>query len=149
MFQHLLVPLDTLQDPTPLYQAATRIAGHVGAQVHLFTRSEPDGVEYVTSMDSIHSRLSSGAYGSETTILQEIEHCHADLLIMGSDCGPANTHPGKMALTEHVVLSTTIPVLLVRNSRGVRVPDATHPFRALIFSTAPPDPPISCRWSSR
>src|SRR5271165_2312816 len=117
MFQHLLVPLDTLAEPTLLFQAATRIARHDGAEVH---------------------DCSTNTHDSASTILEKINYCHADLLIMGSDCGPEHDHPGKMALTERVVLATTIPVLLIRNAMGIRIPDAAHPFHTLMLLDGTP-----------
>jgi hypothetical protein len=135
MFNRILAALETVPDATPLVAAAGRIARASGASIYGLVAAE----------QSLHQDWSQQAELTDLTIewvqeaapiavaIHEAAQRHqVDLIIMGSDCRPGTSHEGHPATTESVVLSTTLPVLLVRPPQAVRLPTSAQPFRTLI-----------------
>ncbi len=132
MFTRILVVNDALPDAAPLFHAAGRLVQTEGTSLMgLATLATAD--EHAWATWAAHPvQVVQVPTLDAPTVLAFVAHLGIDLIVLGSGCGAGHEHPQTPALTEGVTLGTTLPVLLLREGMGIRVPSADRPFCTLI-----------------
>ncbi len=134
MFTRIVVPLETLSDPLPLFEAAGKLALGADARVILCSTTAQEGRvlrHWQALYPEIRAEFHRLAGQLAPAILEELQRDHADLLVMGSSCGPGHQHLGRVSITEQVVLGSCVPTLLIRHQGTLSTIAAPRPLHLL------------------